>query len=139
MRVLFDTSALFKRYSVERGSEHVGAICERATEVVVAPHCKVEIASALLRQRHDGMVGVQRCAELMAEVHRDFAEFHCVALDGQVESLAIAAMERGRLRAMDALHIATAQAARAALFVTADRRQALVAQAVGLNAEVVEA
>jgi len=48
-------------------------------------------------------------------------------------------MEISRLRAMDALHIGTAQATRVDLFVTADKRQALAAQAVGLRTELIEA
>jgi predicted nucleic acid-binding protein len=39
---------------------------------------------------------------------------------------------------MDALHIGTAQAARVDLFVTADKRQAAAAQAVGLKTELIE-
>ncbi len=48
-------------------------------------------------------------------------------------------MERTRLRAMDALHIATAQLAGVDLFVTADRRQAAAAQTAGLKTQLVEA
>lgn len=139
MKVLFDTSALFKRYNEEPGSAQVRAISERAGEFIVAAHCKVEIASAINRQRHDGMVSPERYAGIMADVHQDFDEFSLLPLDSRVESLAIAAMERSRLRAMDALHIATAQAAKVDLFVTADRRQAEAAQAAGLQTEMVEA
>ena len=46
-------------------------------------------------------------------------------------------MERSRLRATDALHIGTAQLESVQLFVTADRKLALPAQAVGLNTELV--
>jgi predicted nucleic acid-binding protein len=40
---------------------------------------------------------------------------------------------------MDALHIGSAQAARVNLFVTADRRQATAAEAVGLRTQCIEA
>lgn len=139
MKILFDTSALFKRYNEEAGSAHVLALTGRASELVVAAHCKSEIASAINRQRHDGLVPPDRYASIMAEVHADFVSFMLLPLDARVEGLAIAAMERSRLRAMDALHIATAQAARVDLFVTADRRQAEAASAAGLQTEVVEA
>ena len=84
-----------------------------ATHVVAAAHCKIEIASALNRQRHDG------------------------TLSGEAYASIIAAMERSRLRATDALHIGTAQLESVQLFVTADRKLALPAQAVGLNTELV--
>ncbi len=139
MRVLFDTSALYKRYNVEAGRDQVMAAGDRASEVMVASHCKAEIASALNRNRHDGLLNADDYVQIMRAVHGDFADFTLVALDAQVEANAISAMEKSRLRAMDALHIGTAQAARVDLFVTADRRQALAAEAVGLKTELITA
>ncbi len=139
MRVLFDTSALYKRYNVEAGRDQVMAAGDRASEVMVASHCKAEIASALNRNRHDGLLNADDYVQIMRAVHGDFADFTLVALDAQVEAHAISAMEKSRLRAMDALHIGTAQAARVDLFVTADRRQALAAEAVGLKTELITA
>jgi len=40
MRVLFDTSALYKRYDAEPGHDRVMAISDDADDIVVAPHCK---------------------------------------------------------------------------------------------------
>lgn len=139
MRVLMDTSALFKRYNRESGRDHLLAVSERASELVIAAHCKAEVASALCRQRHDGMVNDQDYARIMEVVKVDFQDFTLFALDSSVENYAIAAMEVSRLRAMDALHIGTAKAAHVDLFVTADRRQAQAAQAVGLKTELIEA
>ncbi len=139
MRVLFDPSALFKRYNRESGRDQVLAVGDRASEVMVAAHCKSEIASALNRNRHDGLLNGNDYGDIMRAIQSDFADFTLVALNAQVEAHAISAMEISRLRAMDALHIGSAQAARVDLFVTADRRQALAAQAVGLKTELVEA
>ena len=138
MRVLLDTSALYKRYHIEAGREQLLEINSRATELVIARHCKAEIASALNRQRHDGMASEQDYARIMAEVLMDFEEFTVFELDARVEAFAIAAMEVSRLRAMDALHIGTAKAAYVDLFVTADKRQAAAAKAVGLKTELIE-
>ncbi|KQP11989.1 type II toxin-antitoxin system VapC family toxin [Pseudorhodoferax sp. Leaf267] len=137
MRVLFDTSALYKRYAAESGTDEVQALSESAHEVCVAAHCLTEIASVLNRQRHDGLVPGDGYARIMAEVHRDFEDFTRVALDGTVHTLSIAAMERIRLGAMDALHIGSAQHAAVDLFVTADRRQAAAAQAAGLKTRLI--
>ena len=139
MRVLVDTSALYKRYNREAGRDQLLAVSERADELVIAGHCKAEIASALNRQRHDGLLNAADYARIMAVVKADFADFTLFALDARVEAFAVAAMEVGRLRAMDALHIGTAKAAFVDLFVTADKRQALAAQAVGLSTELIEA
>lgn len=139
MRILFDTSALYKRYNMELGRDQVLAVGDRATEVVVAAHCKAEIASALNRNRHDGLLNAEDYGRIMRDVQGDFADFTLFALDGLVEAYSISAMEMSRLRTMDALHIGTARAARVDLFVTADRRQALAAQAVGLKTELIAA
>ena len=139
MRVLVDTSALYKRYNREAGRDQLMAVSERADELVIAGHCKAEIASALNRQRHDGLLNAEDYARIMAVVKADFDDFTLFALDVRVEAYAVAAMEVSRLRAMDALHIGTAKAAYVDLFVTADKRQALAAQAVGLTTELIEA
>ena len=138
-RLLMDTSALYKRYQEEPGSERVLALSGQARSMVVAAHCKTEIASAINRQKHDGFVATDDYLRIMTVVQQDFSAFDRVELDRRVEAFAIAAMERSRLRAMDALHIATAQAAGVDLFVTADRRQAAAAVAAGLKTELIEA
>ena len=139
MRVLMDTSALYKRYNREAGREQLLAVSERASELVISGHCKAEIASALNRQRHDGLASEEDYSRIMAVVTTDFDGFILIALDSRVEAYAIAAMEVSRLRAMDALHIGTAKAAYVDLFVTADKRQAAAARAVGLKTELIEA
>ena len=135
MRILFDTSALYKRYQAEPGRDQVLALGALALEVVVSAHCKAEIASALNRQRHDGLVNAEDYARITDIIKSDFEDFIAVAIDGRVEAYSIAVMEKIRLPAMDALHIGSAQAARVDLFVTANKRQAMAAQAVGLKTE----
>lgn len=139
MRILLDSSALYKRYQAEAGSDQVAEVSANATEIIVAAHCKSEIASAINRQRHDGFVNADDYARILATVHADFDDLTRLPLDRRVEAWAIAAMEKTRLRGMDALHIGTAQVADVDLFVTADRRQALAAQAVGLKTRLIEA
>jgi predicted nucleic acid-binding protein len=139
MKVLFDTSALYKRYSEEPGREEVESLLGRASQVVLAAHCRTEIASALCRDLRDKEISPVQYRTTFAAVQGDFNDFEILPINGQVELLAIVAMESSRLRAMDALHIATAQAARVDLFVTADRAQARAAQAVELKTWFVEA
>jgi uncharacterized protein len=134
-RILFDSSALYKRYNRELGRELVLSFFERARVVVVAAHGLTEIASAFHRQRHDGLLSDQDYDVMMQRVQRDFSEFEVMSLDRRVEAFAIAAMRRARLRAMDALHVGTAMAAGIDLFVTADRRQADAAKSVGVVTE----
>lgn len=138
-KVLFDTSAIAKRYRDEAGHDQVQLCLARADQVVMAAHARIEVASSLCRDLHDGAT---TRAELDADLQllaRDFGGFDVLPLDERIEFMAIKAMASSRLRAMDALHIATAQAAGVDLFVTADRRQAEAAAASGLKTQLIEA
>lgn len=137
-RLMFDASALTKRYASEAGRERVLALFEAASELLVAAHCKTEVASALLRRRREGSLPASEFDRAWAAAQRDVADMTLVPLDAHVERFAFAAMEQGPLRSMDALHVGSALATRVDLFVTADRRQAQVARGMGLATELIE-
>lgn len=139
MKLLFDSSAIAKRYKRESGRDLVENLLKSADAVVLAAHCRIEIASSLSREVHDKSIDSGQYGHAMSKVTQDFVDFDVWPISPEIEVLAIAAMAHSRLRAMDALHIGTAQAARVDLFVTADRKQALAAQAAGLKTELVEA
>jgi uncharacterized protein len=137
LRLMFDASALAKRYASEPGRERVLGLFALAGELVIAAHCKTEVASALLRRRQEGTLPPAEFDRIWAAACNDVADMTRVPLDAHVERFAFAAMEHGPLRAMDALHVGSALAARVDLFVTADRRQAHAAQGLGLQTELV--
>ena len=135
---MFDASALTKRYASEAGRERVLELCEAASELLVAAHCKTEVAAALLRRRRDGSLPASEFERAWDAAQRDVADMTLVPLDARVERFAFAAMEQGPLRGMDALHVGSALATRVDLFVTADKRQAQVARSMGLPTELIE-
>jgi predicted nucleic acid-binding protein len=137
-RLMFDASALTKRYASEAGRDRVLMLFEAASELLVAAHCKTEVASALLRRRRDGSLPTAEFDRAWAAAQRDVADMTLVPLDSHVERFAFAAMEQGPLRGMDALHVGSALVSRVDLFVTADRRQAQVARGMGLATELIE-
>lgn len=137
-RLMFDASALTKRYASEAGRDRVLMLFEAASELLVAAHCKTEVASALLRRRRDGSLPAPEFDRAWAAAQRDVADMTLVPLDAHVERFAFAAMEQGPLHGMDALHVGSALASRVDLFVTADRRQAQVARGMGLATELIE-
>ncbi|MCY7317534.1 MAG: type II toxin-antitoxin system VapC family toxin [Ramlibacter sp.] len=139
MKLLFDSSALFKRYAGESGAAQVRELHQKATSVILAAHCFTEIVSALTRQWREGAFDESEYRRVRATIRDDFDVYQVEALSRTVEDFAVAAMVQVPLRAMDALHIGSAQAARVNLFVTADRRQASAAQAVGVKTELIEA
>ena len=135
---MFDASALTKRYASEAGRERVLELCEAASELLVAAHCKTEVAAALLRRRRDGSLPASEFERAWDAAQRDVVDMTLVPLDARVERFAFAAMEQGPLRGMDALHIGSALATQVDLFVTADKRQAQVARSMGLPTELIE-
>ena len=137
-RLMFDASALTKRYASEAGRNRVLALFASASELLVAAHCKTEVASALLRRRREGSLPAPEFDRAWDAAQSDVADMTLVPLDARVERFAFAAMEQGPLRGMDALHVGSAIAARVDLFVTADRRQAQVARAMGIPTELID-
>jgi uncharacterized protein len=138
LKVLFDPSAMAKRYRDETGRDEVQHWLQRADAVVMAAHARVELASGLCRDLHDGATTRTELDQDLQVLARDFEGFEVMPLDERVEALALHAMAASRLRAMDALHIATAQAAGVQMFVTADRRQAQAAQALAIPTSLVQ-
>lgn len=136
-RMLFDTSALTKRYSAEAGRDRVLALFSEAGALFVASHCQTEVGSALLRRRHAGVLSASDFDRAWAMAREDIADMERVGVDAHVERFAFAAMEHAPLRATDALHIGSALSARVDLFVTCDRQQAEAARKLGLPTEYV--
>ena len=137
-RLMFDASALTKRYASETGRLRVLALFASASELLVAAHCKTEVASALLRRRREGSLPAAEFDRAWTAAQSDVADMTLVPLDARVERFAFAAMEHGPLRGMDALHVGSAIEAQVDLFVTADKRQAQVARAMGVATELID-
>ena len=135
LRVMFDASALTPRYAQEPGHARVQALCARATELLVTSHCKAELAAALARRHHEGVLSTADYQRVKARLAQDFADMTLVPLDERVERQALAALERRPMPGMDAVQVASARVARADLFVTADRRQARLARDMGVPTE----
>ena len=138
MKILFDTSALLKRYLPEGGREAVLALVSSATQAVAAPHCKVELYSALNRVRRETQASETSYRDTCAEVERNFSDMEVLPLSASVERNALRALEASAMRGMDALHVGAALAAGVDLFVTADIRQFNGAEALGLNATLLK-
>jgi uncharacterized protein len=138
MKLLVDTSALFKRFVNEAGQEAVEAAVAQADSLLVAPHCKLELLSAAMRLKREGRLNEAAWQKVCGEIEASLAEVEVLPLTPSLERLAIRALDAAPLRAMDALHVAGAAMARVDLFVTADRRQAAAARAFGLPTQLIE-
>ena len=133
----FDTSALIKRYVDEAGRRDVLRLLRRR-DVVTSAILPIELRSALRRRVSEGTLDGERAPEILKRVtiERDFWALIEVSRDVLVAAETLVATHP--LRALDAIHVASAQlfagrlAAPKLLFVSADARQASAAAALGM-------
>lgn len=137
MKIMFDTSALFKRYLAESGQEQVARLLDQASAVALAPHCRIELMATVARTVREGRISPADGGRIAVELGEDIKEWEVLPLSAQVEQASLRALDVAALRGMDALHVGAALVARVGLFVTADIRQAQAAQTLGLPTELV--
>ncbi len=137
MRVFFDTSAFVKRFVREPGTDAVLAWCDQATEIGLSGIALAEIVSAFCRLRREGKIDDVQYRHFKTSLLADIEDAALCDLTPEVLGQAIACLESNVLRGMDAIHIASAIALKADVFVTADQRQLAAATRAGLHAQEV--
>jgi len=133
MRIFFDSSAFVKRYVREEGTDEVLALCDQATELCLSGIALVDIISAFCRLQREGRVSSSQYRQLKALLMADITDAAISDLTPEVIRLSIISLEGNVLRGMDALHIGSALALKADLFVTADAKQHTAALQAGLR------
>ncbi len=139
-----DSSALAKRYVTETGSDWVRAIADPAqgNTLIIARIAWVEVLGALARRQREAALAVDDVARAIRtfRYHLD-TQYQVVELDAVLAMAAGDLVTRHPLRAYDAVQLASAlrvqtELARsrdtALIFVSADERLTVVAQAEGL-------
>ena len=74
MRIVFDTSAIAKRYIEEPGSEAVELLLQQASELGLCILCAPEIISALNRRRREGTLTTTQYRQIKAGLSADIAD-----------------------------------------------------------------
>ena len=137
MRTFFDSSAFAKRYIDEPGSLAIDELCMAATELALSIVCIPEIISALNRRVREGNLSRRRYQEVKKRLLEEVADVEIVNLTPPVISSCTTILEVSPVRAMDALHVASAVHWKAELFVSADARQISAAKAARLRTKSV--
>ena len=137
MKIFFDSSAFAKRYISEHGSANVIQRCFDATHVILSVLCPIEILSGFNRLRREGKMSLAEYKKLKVTLAEDLAHAHIVPLGSDVVKFASHCLEKSPLRALDAIHVASAQASQCNLFLSADRQQTLAAALAGLEVELI--
>jgi uncharacterized protein len=137
-----DTSAMFKRYMDEYGSDWLREQMDRASMLVVSQMLVVEIISALNRRVREKTLSwgnYQRVRDIIFDDCR--TTYQVIAPAKPVLNLACELLERRSLRGYDAVHLATALIAHSSLrardlpglvFLCADDQLVAAAAAEGL-------
>jgi hypothetical protein len=139
----FDASALIKRYVDEPGRRDVLRLLRRH-EVVTSAIVPVELRSALRRRVAEGTLDDERVPEILKRVATDRGFWALIAVSSDVLAAAETLVATHPLRALDAIHVASAQlfAGRIAVpglvFVSADARQTAAAAAVAMSTRHIE-
>lgn len=135
MRVFFDSSAFVKRYVREAGTEAVLAWCDRASEIGLSGIALPEIISAFCRLRREDKIDDAQYRQLKSMLLADIEDAAIRDLTPEVLAQSIVSLETNVLRGMDAIHIGSAVALKADVFVSADQRQRDAANRAGLRVE----
>jgi predicted nucleic acid-binding protein len=140
----FDASALVKRYMPEQGSSWVRTQMAPTNgyDIVIAQITPVEFYSALARQFHDGHIDLERLqAFRRLFMYHTHQQYLVIGLTDVIVNTAMNLQERYRLRAYDAVQLASAVELQARLtasgqtstFVVADIQLLQAATAEGLT------
>jgi len=137
LRIFFDSSAFAKRYVSEEGTDAVVQWCNRAAEIALSGIALPELISAFCRLRRESKISDGQYQQLKDSLLADIEDAAVCALTPIVLAHSIASLERNTLRGKDAIHIGSAVAMQADLFVSADARQCAAAAAAGLQVAAV--
>ena len=133
MKVFLDTSAFAKRYVAEPGSDKVVALCQKADSLVVSVICLPELISTLSRLVREKKLAKADYPRLKGDVIADLADVDICQITSDIVASVVSLLESHPLRAMDALHVASALAVKPDTFVSADHRQLSAARRAGLR------
>ena len=143
----FESSALVKRFTTERGSRFVLSLLRPSAKnrLYAARVTEVEVCAALVRRQRGGTVSVDQAAKGLHRLHRDFSRrFTLISMNETVIVEALRLAETHGLRGYDAIQLSAAAEAnreRAALglleliLVSADAELNKAAEVQGLTVE----
>ncbi len=133
MKIFFDTSAFVKRYVTETGSDDVIELCHRADRLALSIICLPEMVSTLRRLLREGRIREEDYLQTKDLILEDLQDVEICTLNPEVIRNCINCLEKNKLRAMDALHLACALAIGPDIFVSSDAQQIEAAKKEGLK------
>ena len=135
MKLYLDSSALVKRYVEEKSSEEVADLCARADTLVSSVISFSEVFSSLNRRLREKQLSPSQYRQCKVAFLKEYKEMtRCLASE-EILSVSAALLEKFPLRAMDAIHLASALDSGPDLFVSFDNHQLAAAKTLGLKTQ----
>jgi len=110
VKLYLDTSVLVKLYVEEEGAPVVRNAVAQAELVATAAIAYVEARAAFVRRRHEGGLSTAEYRRIIRNVDSDWARYLVVEVTDSLIRDAARLAEAHRLRAYDAIHLASAAA-----------------------------
>jgi predicted nucleic acid-binding protein len=108
-----DSSAVVKLYVDEEGTSQALRAVRDADIISTSEIAYVELRSALARRYREGALKLAEYRRALRDLHRDWPQFFLIVVGNALIGEAGALAERYRLRAYDAVHLASSLAVRA--------------------------
>ena len=134
--IYLDSSALFKHYYEEPGSDTIRRVFHEPKLIATASLSSAEVFSALNRKFREKAIDTGQYQAAAEEFEEDWRRFTVVPLSGEVLRTARVLLERYALRAGDAVQLASCQVLAMSVraeFASADRRLNQAAEAEGFS------
>lgn len=108
MRLYLDTSALVKLYVEEEGSSMIRSAVDQAGLVATSAIAYIEARVAFARRRHEGAVSAGDYRRVIRDLDADWSRYLIVEVTNSLIREGARLVEAHRLRAYDAVHLASA-------------------------------
>ena len=126
----FDTSAFLKRYVEEKGSTYVSRMLEDGVPVILATVTYTEMLMALRKKKSEQALSPADYSAAVQDITSDWVEMNVLPIDdgfhGEVRRIADELRHDRHLKALDAIHLASALVVRQKytdmIFMTSDRQ-----------------
>jgi predicted nucleic acid-binding protein len=110
VRLYLDTSTLVKLHVQEEGSSLVRGAVERAALIATSALTYVEARAAFVRLRHEGGISAANYQRVVRDLDADWSHYLVVQVTDRLLRQGARLAEAHRLRAYDAVHLASAVA-----------------------------
>ena len=121
MKIFIDSSALFKKYITEPGSDILEAVLGETSVIIVSPVTLLGLAATLERRFREKTLSKHQMELIKSELFTDFKYFHQIIWDEILEKKSLSLVEKHPLKTLDAIQLASGCLSKSDLFVASDK------------------